>query len=58
MRLDIQLDNHIDAFDYVNQNKLNITAHAGEAKGPESIWETIEKLHATRIGHGVRCTRG
>ena len=50
------IDNHIDAFDYVNQNKLNITAHAGEAKGPESIWETIEKLHATRIGHGVRCT--
>ena len=50
------IDNHIDAFDYVNQNKLNITAHAGEAKGPESIWETIQKLHATRIGHGVRCT--
>ena len=49
------LDNHIDAFNYANENKLNITAHAGEAKGPESIWETIEKLHAVRIGHGVKC---
>ena len=50
------LDNHVDAFNYAKENKLNITAHAGEAKGSESIWETIENLHATRIGHGVRCT--
>ena len=49
------LDNHVDAFNYAKENKLNITAHAGEAKGSESIWETIEKLHAVRIGHGVRC---
>ena len=35
--------------------KLNITAHAGEAKGPESIWESIKKLQTKRIGHGVRC---
>ena len=50
------IDNHIKAFTYAKKNNLNITAHAGEAKGSESIWETIEKLHATRIGHGVRCT--
>ena len=50
------LDNHVDAFDYAKKNKLNITAHAGEAKGSESIWETIEKLNPVRIGHGVRCT--
>ena len=49
------LDNHLDAFNYAKENKLNITAHAGEAKGSDSIWETIEKLHAVRIGHGVRC---
>ena len=28
-------------------------AHAGEDVGPESIWDTINYLHAQRIGHGV-----
>ncbi len=49
------LDNHIKAFNYAKSKGLNITAHAGEAKGPESIWESIKKLHTKRIGHGVRC---
>ncbi len=49
------IDNHITAFNYAKNNNLNITAHAGEAKGPESIWETVNELHAKRIGHGVRC---
>ena len=49
------IDNHIKAFTYAKNNNLNITAHAGEAKGSESIWETINELHAKRIGHGVRC---
>ncbi len=33
---------------------LQITVHAGEAAGPESIREAIDLLGATRIGHGVR----
>lgn len=33
---------------------LQITVHAGEAAGPESIREAIDILGATRIGHGVR----
>lgn len=32
---------------------LAITAHAGEAAGAQSIWQAIESLGATRIGHGV-----
>lgn len=32
---------------------LGITMHAGEAAGPESVWEALE-LGATRIGHWVR----
>ncbi len=51
------LDNHIDAFNYAKQNNINCTAHAGEAKGPESIWETIDKLKVKRIGHGVKCIK-
>lgn len=48
------LDHHISAFEYAHKHKLNCTAHAGEAKGPESVWETIKKLKTKRIGHGVR----
>jgi adenosine deaminase len=32
---------------------LNVTAHAGEAAGPESIWQAIEVLGASRIGHAL-----
>ena len=28
-------------------------AHAGEDVGPESIWDSINYLHAERIGHGI-----
>jgi adenosine deaminase len=31
-----------------------ITVHAGEAGGPESIWQSIRELGATRIGHAAR----
>jgi adenosine deaminase len=33
---------------------FHINAHAGEAKGPESIWEAIRHLHVERIGHATR----
>jgi len=31
-----------------------ITVHAGEAAGPESVWQAVRRLGATRIGHAVR----
>ncbi|MGV3345693.1 adenosine deaminase [Enterobacteriaceae bacterium LUAb1] len=33
---------------------FHITVHAGEAAGPESIWQAIRELGAERIGHGVK----
>ncbi len=40
-------------FKQVRDAGLNVSVHAGEAAGPESVWHAIEKLGATRIGHGV-----
>ncbi|MGL5967998.1 MAG: adenosine deaminase [Kluyvera sp.] len=34
-----------------------ITVHAGEAAGPESIWQAIRDLGAERIGHGVKAVQ-
>lgn len=48
------IDNHRKAFQYAQDQGLNITAHAGEAKGAESVWETLQHFHPNRIGHGVR----
>ena len=48
------IDNHISAFEYANEKGLNSTAHAGEACGAESVWETLEHFKPSRIGHGVR----
>lgn len=33
---------------------LRLTAHAGEAAGPESVRRAIEDLGVERVGHGVR----
>ncbi|MBL7184629.1 MAG: adenosine deaminase, partial [Anaerolineae bacterium] len=33
-----------------------VTIHAGEVAGPESVWQAILDLRATRIGHAVRAT--
>jgi adenosine deaminase len=44
-------------FNQVRDAGLNVTIHAGEAAGPESVWHAIEKLGATRIGHGVACVQ-
>ena len=48
------IDNHINAFQYAKKVGLGITAHAGEACGPISVWETLEHFKPSRIGHGVR----
>lgn len=48
------IDAHIKAFRYAHQHGIPCTAHAGEARGPESVWETLENLQPGRLGHGVR----
>lgn len=48
------IDNHISAFQYARANGIPCTAHAGEARGPESVRETLRHFGPQRIGHGVR----
>jgi adenosine deaminase len=45
---------HKEAFALIRKNNINITIHAGEAYGPESIEQAIHVCGAHRIGHGVR----
>lgn len=45
---------HREAFDLVRNNNVNLTIHAGEAFGPESIHQAIHVCGAHRIGHGTR----
>ncbi len=45
---------HIDAFEYIQRENFNITIHAGEAFGKESIWQAIQWCGAHRIGHATR----
>ncbi len=33
---------------------LHLTAHAGEAAGPDSVWGALRTLSVERVGHGVR----
>jgi adenosine deaminase len=48
------VDNHTKAFQLAHENNIHCTAHAGEACGSESVWETLDALRPSRIGHGVR----
>lgn len=45
-------EHHWEAFDFAHRNFLKKTVHAGEAYGPESIFQAITDLKADRIGHG------
>ena len=45
---------HLDAFEFIRRMNFNITIHAGEAFGMESIWQAIQYCGAHRIGHATR----
>lgn len=44
---------HADAYQYVHSHFIRKTVHAGEAYGPESIFQALTKCYANRIGHGT-----
>ncbi|MGH7598634.1 MAG: adenosine deaminase, partial [bacterium] len=48
------IDKHRAAFQFAIDHNLPRIAHAGEANGPDSVWETLKYFQPSRIGHGVR----
>jgi adenosine deaminase len=44
---------HLHAFYHARNNLLNLTIHAGEAWGPDSIRQALFYCGAHRIGHGI-----
>ncbi len=48
------INNYTSLFNFASQNSIPFTIHAGEAMGPESIYQALD-LGARRIGHGIRC---
>ncbi len=44
---------HTQAYHYAHSHFMRKTVHAGEAYGPESIFQAITECHSNRIGHGT-----
>ncbi len=47
------LQEHEAAFRFARKHSIPTIAHAGEALGPESVWQTLQTCQPSRIGHGV-----
>lgn len=41
-----------EAYDICKRAGIGLTAHAGEDEGPHAVWQAIDELGVTRIGHG------
>jgi adenosine deaminase len=41
-------------FEEARKLGLHTSVHAGEAAGPQSVWNAVLRLNADRIGHGTR----
>ena len=42
-----------DAFAYARDSGLRLAGHAGEAAGPESVWDALRIWGVERVGHGL-----
>jgi adenosine deaminase len=49
------IDDHLPAFRYARDQGIPYTAHAGETRGPDNVWDTVQHFAPARLGHGVPC---
>jgi len=47
------IDAHTAAFQYARDRHIPYTAHAGESRGLDNVWETVQRFVPSRLGHGV-----
>jgi adenosine deaminase len=47
------IDAHLAAFQYARHKHIPYTAHAGETRGIENVWDTVQNFAPSRLGHGV-----
>ena len=47
------IDAHMAAFQYARDKGIPYTAHAGESRGLDNVWETVQHFAPSRLGHGV-----
>jgi adenosine deaminase len=45
---------HVEAFQAIERANFNMTIHAGEAFGPDSIWQALQYCGAHRLSHATR----
>jgi adenosine deaminase len=46
-----------EAYEVASRGGLGVTAHSGEEVGPEVVWQTIDDLGVSRIGHACSAVR-
>lgn len=46
-----------EAFEVAGAGRLGLTAHVGEDEGPECIWQAIDVLGVSRVGHACSAVR-
>ncbi len=46
-----------EAYEVASRGGLGITAHSGEEVGPEVVWQTIDDLGVSRIGHACSAVK-
>jgi adenosine deaminase len=46
-----------EAYEVASRGGLGVTAHSGEEVGPEVVWQTIDHLGVSRIGHACSAVK-
>jgi adenosine deaminase len=51
---DFHFNDYQEIVTRAKETGLRVTSHSGEVKEADDMWEAIEAIHPSRIGHGIR----